>query len=192
MRVNVRQRQLELKVVFYGPGLSGKTTNLAWLHDNLPPEARGRLIQLDTEGERTLFFDYFPYDLGTVGDYDIKVDFFTVPGQSFYQATRRAVLDGVDGIIFVADSAPEREAANLLSHDDMRAALEERGRSLDEVPHVYQWNKQDLPNAVSPSVLERMLNPEKAASVTAIAAKGEGVLEAKALVLEEVLVHVSR
>ena len=106
MRVNQIRRELCLKIVYYGPGLSGKTTNLIRLHQTYPQHQRGDLVQLDTETERTLFFDYFPLSMGNIGGYRVKVDFFTVPGQSFYNATRRAVLEGVDGIVFVADSTP--------------------------------------------------------------------------------------
>ncbi len=190
MRVSVRQKQLEIKIVYYGPGLSGKTTNLAWLHQRLPSATRGKLIQLDTEGERTLFFDYFPFEMGNCGPYRVKVDFFTVPGQSFYQATRRAVLDGVDGIVFVADSDPAREDANLLAREDMETSLSQRGRPLAEVPHVYQWNKRDLPNAIPCKVLERLLNPESAPSFPAVAAQGQGVLDCQDLLLQEVLDRV--
>ncbi|MCA9569020.1 MAG: hypothetical protein KC656_14320, partial [Myxococcales bacterium] len=115
---------------------------------------------------------------------------FTVPGQSFYQATRRAVLDGVDGIVFVADSDPEREDANVLAREDMESSLAVRGRRLQEVPHVYQWNKRDLPNAVPCKVLDRVLNPEGAASLPAVASSGEGVLEAQDILLQEVLDRV--
>ncbi|MCB9683340.1 MAG: gliding-motility protein MglA [Alphaproteobacteria bacterium] len=191
MRINSRRNEIGIKIVYYGPGLSGKTTNLAWLHQRLPQDRKGDLIQLDTETERTLFFDYFPYDLGSAGDYTIKVDFFTVPGQSFYHETRRAVLDGVDGIVFVADSSPEREHANELARLDMLRSLEGRGRSLDDVPHVYQWNKRDVRQAVATRILERVLNPEGAPSFEAVASSGEGVFETQDAIVREVLDHVA-
>lgn len=192
MRINRRSQQLEIKIVYYGPGLSGKTTNLAWMHANTPEKQRGRLVKLDTETERTLFFDYFPFDLGEADGYAIKVDFFTVPGQSFYQATRRAVLEGVDGIIFVADSHVDREDANVLAREDMVASLAERGRALEDVPHIYQWNKRDVDAALSPSILDKMLNPEGVETVSAVATTGEGVLEATQLILDKVMNHVPR
>lgn len=192
MRINARKNELNLKVVYYGPGLSGKTTNLVWLHARLPVAHRGDLVQLDTETERTLFFDYFPYRLGDAGRYRIKIDFFTVPGQSFYQATRRAVLDGVDGIVFVADSDPHREQANLLAREDMVSSLAERGRELGDVPLVYQWNKRDVPKATPVSLLERLLNPEGAPAVEAVACDGVGVFETQDLLVRQVLTHVTQ
>lgn len=187
MRVNARRRELCLKIVYYGAGLSGKTTNLLSLHASYTPEARGELIRLDTETERTLFFDYFPVSFGDVGGYKVKFDLFTVPGQSFYQATRRAVLEGVDGIVFVADSSPEREEANLLARADMLRALEERNRRLDDVPHVYQWNKRDVRRPLSLRILERTLNPEGAESFEAVASSGAGVWETQEAIIRRVL-----
>ena len=187
MRVNQARKELCLKMVYYGPGLSGKTTNLVRLHQTYPNHQRGELVQLDTETERTLFFDYFPLSIGNIGGYRVKVDFFTVPGQSFYHATRRAVLEGVDGIVFVADSGLDREEANLVSREDMVHNLELARRGLDQIPHMYQWNKRDLPRAISVSTLEAMLNPEKAPSVAASAAQGTGVWETQGMILRQVL-----
>lgn len=196
MRLNAAQRELSLKIVYYGPGLSGKTSNLSHLHCSYPDEQRGRLLQLDTETERTLFFDYFPLHLGKVGGYRLKFDFFTVPGQSFYSSTRRAVLQGVDGIVFVADSSPLREEANLTSRTDMRRTLDESSRPLDTIPHVYQWNKQDLRDALSPAIMNRYLNPEGAPSLPAVAKNGVGVWETQSsivrLVMESVRAATSR
>jgi mutual gliding-motility protein MglA len=191
MRINRRRNEIGIKIVYYGPGLSGKTTNLEWLHRRLPNDRRGDLIQLATETERTLFFDYFPYSLGSSGEYAIKVDFFTVPGQSFYHETRRAVLDGVDGIVFVADSDPSREQANELARMDMVRSLADRGRDLADVPHVYQWNKRDTRSPVPVRFLERVLNPEGAPSFEAIAVSGSGVLETQDAVVREVLNRVA-
>lgn len=186
MRVNVAKRLVTVKVVYYGPGLSGKTVNLRHLHGDFPQDARGALLEFDTETERTLFFDYFPAVLGRIGEFRVKVDFFTVPGQSFYQATRRAVLEGCDGIVFVADSGEAREDANLQSRDDMVRTLGAMGRSLDEVPHVYQWNKRDLPDAMPIAWLESALNPERAPSFPAVALRGEGVWETHEGILQGV------
>ncbi|MCA8957473.1 MAG: GTPase domain-containing protein, partial [Planctomycetes bacterium] len=183
--------EINCKIVYYGPGLCGKTTNLEALHRQFPERQRGAMLQLDTETERTLFFDYFPVVLGRIAGFRVKVDFFTVPGQSFYQATRRAVLDGVDGIVFVADSSPEREHANELARLDMLRSLEGRGRSLDDVPHVYQWNKRDVRQAVATRILERVLNPEGAPSFEAVASSGEGVFETQDAIVREVLDHVA-
>ncbi len=184
MRLNPQKRTLSVKIVYDGPGLCGKTTNLEMLHRQFPDKQRGAMLQLDTETERTLFFDYFPLSLGTLGGYRVKVDFFTVPGQSFYQATRRIVLDAVDGVVFVADSAPDREDANLLAHEDLKANLGHSGKRLEDLPHVYQWNKRDLPGALPVKLLERQLNPERAPSFAASAIKGEGVWETQSALLQ--------
>lgn len=187
MRVNVAKRVMTLKVVYYGPGLSGKTTNLTQLHARVNASNRGALVQLDTETERTLFFDYFPVVLGTISGFRVKVDFFTVPGQSFYSATRRAVLESADGVVFVADSSESREEANQLSRQDMIESLASMGRPLDTVPHVYQWNKRDLPDALPVKLMERMYNPDKAPSIEASAAQGIGIMETQSLILNRVL-----
>ena len=186
MRIHAAKRLLVVKVVYYGPGLSGKTTNLVHLHEQFQSNQRGALVKLDTETERTLFFDYFPAVLGNIGGFRVKVDFFTVPGQSFYSATRRLVLDGADGVVFVADSSASREEANLQSRDDMEQTLRRYGRDLSEVPHVYQWNKRDAADAIPVRMLEKMINPEKAPSIEAVAIKGTGVRETQSKVLKAV------
>ncbi|TNE91198.1 MAG: gliding-motility protein MglA [Deltaproteobacteria bacterium] len=190
MRIHAAKRLMTLKVVYYGPGLSGKTTNLTAMHKSFADNQRGALVQLDTETERTLFFDYFPVVLGRIAGFRVKVDFFTVPGQSFYGSTRRVVLEGADGIVFVADSSERREEANLQSREDMVDALKGMGRSLDEVPHVYQWNKRDLPDAMPVSVLNGVLNPEGAPWVEAMAASGQGVMETQNAVLSAVVAAI--
>ncbi len=190
MRISAASREVSLKVVYYGPGLGGKTTNLEQLYQRCPRGQRGALVQLDTESERTLFFDYFPLVAGQLSGYKIKVDFFTVPGQSFYQATRRAVLEGADGVVFVADSGEDREGANLVARNDLVLTLGVMGRSLDSTPHVYQWNKRDLRRTIPLPVMERSLNPERAPSLTAIAARGEGVWETQAALMKLVFANL--
>ena len=190
MRIHAAKRLMSLKVVFYGPGLSGKTTNLTCLHHKFGAAQRGALVQLDTETERTLFFDYFPVVIGKIGGFRVKVDFFTVPGQSFYSATRRVVLDGADGVVFVADSSERREEANLQSRQDMVDTLNDMGRPLESLPHVYQWNKRDLKNKMPIRALEKMLNPEGAPSIPAVAMTGEGVMETHSEVLKAVVAAV--
>jgi len=187
MRINPAKNIITVKIVYYGPGLSGKTTNLLRLHERFPNTRRGALVQLDTETERTLFFDYFPLSLGKVRGYRVKVDFFTVPGQSFYHQTRKAVLDGGDGIVFVADSSPHREDANFVSREDMIANLTDMGLTLDDIPLVYQWNKRDVSGAIPESVLNTTLNPENAPSVPAIACEDKGVWETHMVLLGQVL-----
>lgn len=186
-RMNPDQHLLTLKVVYVGPGMSGKTTNLTKLHQEYPGHARGKLVQLDTEQERTLFFDYFPGDLGRIGPFKLKADFFTVPGQAFYNETRRTVLEGVDGLVFVADSHPDRSDANHVSLQNLADNLESFGRNLPDVPLVYQWNKQDLPGAVSPFALSAALNPRRLPEFPAVATRGEGVWECQEAILRLVV-----
>ncbi|MCB9793047.1 MAG: gliding-motility protein MglA [Alphaproteobacteria bacterium] len=185
MRVNSRTRTLVLKVVYYGPGMSGKTTNLRRIHDRLPEGAKGELIQLSTETERTLFFDYCPIELGRLGDFRLRVHIFTVPGQSFYRQTRGAVLNGADGVVFVADSSAARETANLSSLRDLEAQLEDQG--LSDIPVVFQWNKRDARDALPVKVLERGLNPRGAPSCEATAIADDGVTFTQALIMRAVL-----
>lgn len=192
MRINAKKQEVCLKVVYYGPGLSGKTTNLVQLHERFPGVQRGDMIKLDTETERTLFFDYFPVSYGTIGGYRLKVDFFTVPGQSFYHSTRQAVVEGADGVVFVADSHPDREAANQVSRGDLIQALLDQRMRLEDVPHVYQWNKRDAPRAMPLSLMERLLNPECAPSFQAVASAGVGVWETQTSILQLVLQQVRR
>jgi len=189
---NRAKREIALKIVYYGPGLSGKTTNLVQLHGRYPEAQRGRLVKLDTELERTLFFDYFPGSLGTVRDYAVRVDYFTVPGQSYYNITRRTVLSGADGVVFVADSDPRREQANLLAHDNLVENLRHHGLELAELPTVYQWNKRDLDRPLPVSLLEATLNPREAPSFEAVATRGEGVWETERAILKWVLKTVRR
>lgn len=186
-RVHHQKRLLTLKIVYYGPGLSGKTTNLLKLHDAYPTDERGDMLRLDTETERTLFFDYFPANLGSIGGFKLKAEFFTVPGQSFYNATRKAVLEGADGIVFVADSAEEREEANLLTLDNMNANLAEMNRTLSDIPHVFQWNKRDTKNPLSTRILNRQLNKFDAPAFEAVAFESVGVWETQTAILERVL-----
>lgn len=180
-------RQVTLKIVYYGPGLGGKTTNLVALHRAFPETQRGELVKLDTETERTLFFDYFPAQLGTLAGHSLRADLFTVPGQSFYNATRRAVLEAVDGIVFVADSGQSREEANLTAHDNMLENLTALGRDPLLVPTVYQWNKRDLPSPIPVGVLQRQLNRRSAPAFEAVATEAVGVWETQRAVLKLVL-----
>lgn len=186
-RLMQAKRILALKVVYYGPGLSGKTTNLEQLHASFPGKERGELLKLDTETERTLFFDYFPAELGTLSGFRLKADIFTVPGQSFYHTTRRVVLEGVDGIVFVADSDPRREEANVASYENMVNNLESYGRSITDVPVVMQWNKRDLPKTLSVKLMEKVLNPHGFPSIEAAALDGSGVRETHDLILKLIL-----
>lgn len=188
MGLSSQPRVLTLKVVYCGPGLSGKTSNLRRLHERMDPRRRGRLVQLETAQERTLFFDWFPLDMGRVGGVRLRVHVFSVPGQSFYALTRRAVLQGADGVVFVADSARDREAANELALSDLFRQLDELGQL--DTPLVFQWNKRDLPDALPLPVMERSLNPGGRPAVSACALAGEGVEETHRLLMREMLMRV--
>jgi len=174
--VNAATREIHCKIVYYGPGFGGKTTNVAKIHETAPSEAKGELLSIATETERTLFFDFLPLDLGEIEGYKVRFQVYTVPGQPMYERTRVAVLTGVDGVVFVADSGRERFRENLQSMEEMRRILEALGRPLDRTPLVIQYNKRDLPDAVPVPVLEARLNKWGAPHVEAIANSGEGVL----------------
>jgi signal recognition particle receptor subunit beta len=174
--VNAATREIHCKIVYYGPGFGGKTTNVAKIHETAPSEAKGELLSIATETERTLFFDFLPLDLGEVEGYKVRFQVYTVPGQPMYERTRVAVLTGVDGVVFVADSGRERFRENLQSMEEMRRILEALGRPLDRTPLVIQYNKRDLPDAVPVPVLEARLNKWGAPHVEAIASSGQGVL----------------
>jgi mutual gliding-motility protein MglA len=192
--VNHRSREVHFKIVYYGPGLGGKTTNLKRLHDRLPPERRGRLVSISTDHERTLFFDFLPVDLGTVAGFNTRFHLYTVPGQSYYRLSRRAVLQGLDGIVFVADSHPGRELANRESLEDLALNLVTTGLSPDQLrrlPRVFQWNKRDLPGAIPVERLRADLNPAGAPEFEAVASEGRGVAETLRSMCKAVLTRLS-
>jgi signal recognition particle receptor subunit beta len=173
--INSLARELNLKVVYYGPGLSGKTTSLKNLYSVLKPDSRGELISLATEGDRTLFFDFLPIHLERVNDLTIRLQTYTVPGQIFYDATRKMVLNGADGVVFVADSQRAALDANLESLDNLADNLAELGIDLDRFPMVLQYNKRDLPNALPVATLSQALNKRSSAEFESVADKGQGV-----------------
>jgi hypothetical protein len=163
--------------VYYGPGLSGKTTNLKYIHGTVPTQARGDLLSIDTETERTLFFDFLPLDLGRVHGYQTRFHLYTVPGQVLYERTRVAVLNGSDGVVFVADSQRAKLAENVRSLQELARNLTQQGKRFLEFPLVMQYNKRDLPDVLPPEVLEKYLNPMKAPAFESIAHKGVGVFD---------------
>jgi len=176
--INHRAREIHFKIVYYGPGLGGKTTNLRFLHDRLPPERRGQLISIATDHDRTLFFDFLPIELGQVNGFLTRFHLYTVPGQVYYRLSRRAVLQGADGLVFVADSHPAREQANVESLADLNAHLQSLALSaaqLSRLPRVFQWNKRDLPVALPIERLRARLNPFGAPEFEAVACQGRGV-----------------
>lgn len=175
--VNAATKTLQVKIVYYGPGLSGKTTNLEQLSTALDPERVGELMSLDTTGDRTLFFDWMPLELGQIKGFDIKIQLYTVPGQVRYNNTRKKVLSGVDGLVFVADSQVEALEQNRFSFQNLRENLAEQAIDLEDLPLVIQWNKRDLPTAAEPQELAERLNLEHYPQVEAVASEGRGVRE---------------
>ncbi|MBI1796345.1 MAG: gliding-motility protein MglA [Candidatus Eisenbacteria bacterium] len=192
--INHRAREIHFKIVYYGPGLGGKTTNLRRLHDRLPPDRRGRLISIATDHERTLFFDFLPIDLGQVNGFTTRFHLYTVPGQVYYRLSRRAVLQGADGIVFVADSHPAREEANQQSLADLAAQLVTIGMApeqLRRMPWVFQYNKRDLAGAVAVERLRAALNPGAAPEFEAVASEGRGVTETLRAICKSVLARLA-
>jgi signal recognition particle receptor subunit beta len=175
--VNRLAKEINCKIVYYGAGLCGKTANLNYIHAATKPESRGKMISLETETERTLFFDFMPIDLGKIGEYKIRFHLYTVPGQVFYDASRKLILKGCDGIIFVADSQAARIEANIESLENLEQNLAAYGSSLATVPHVIQYNKRDMPEVTSIAELRETLNLHKAPEFEAVAKTGQGVFE---------------
>jgi signal recognition particle receptor subunit beta len=190
VQINFARKEINCKIVYYGPGLSGKTTSLEVVHQRTPQGHKGELTSISTDGDRTLFFDFMPLDLGTIAGMKVKFHLYTVPGQVYYNSTRKLVLLGADGIIFVADSTPGRMDDNQQSMDNLRENLTEMGRDLNKIPLVIQYNKRDLPNPISLAELEGKLNPNKVPTFETSAKTGEGIFQAlkaiSALVLEDI------
>ncbi len=178
MQVNALTREVLVKIVYYGPGLGGKTTSLSCIHQVAPPETRGQIVSLATPVDRTLYFDFLPLRMAPVSDHHVRLQLFTVPGQVYFNATRKLVLTGADGVIFVADSQRGRQDANIESFENLVANLEEQGRDLDDMPLVIQFNKCDLDGIMPLEELEAMLNPKGVPSFSTCATSGEGVLPA--------------
>jgi signal recognition particle receptor subunit beta len=177
--INYASREINCKIVYYGPGLCGKTTNLQWIYEKTNPNAKGKLISLATETDRTLFFDFLPLELGTVRGFKTRFHLYTVPGQVFYDASRKLILKGVDGVIFVADSQVERMDANVEAIENLLVNLKSQGYDLLQIPYVLQLNKRDLPNVEPVDEMKRLLvrkNPPEP-MYEAIASKGTGVFE---------------
>jgi len=175
--VNRMTKEVNCKIVYYGAGLCGKTANLNYIHAATKPESRGKMISLETETERTLFFDFMPLDLGKIGDYKVRFHLYTVPGQVFYDASRKLILKGADGVVFVVDSQEPRLEANIESLENLESNLAAYGGSLATIPHVVQYNKRDMPSAMPIEQLREQMNLHKAPEFSAIAKTGEGVFE---------------
>jgi signal recognition particle receptor subunit beta len=175
--IDIKARQINCKLVYYGTGFGGKTTNLRQIHKKTNPKQRGQLVSLETESERTLFFDFFPMAAGKFMGFDLRFSFYTVPGQSFYNLTRKTILKDVDGIVFVSDSDPDREEANLDSYLNLQENLLEFKIELAKFPHVIQYNKRDLPEVMSVEQMRKALNLYGVPDFEAEALQGKGVFE---------------
>jgi len=190
--INYVAREINCKVVYYGPGLGGKTTNLQYIYDVTNPENKGKMISLATETERTLFFDFLPIDLGQIRGFRTRFHLYTVPGQVFYDASRKLILKGVDAVAFVADSQEERLDANLESIANLTQNLKEQGLDLGKMPYVLQLNKRDLSNAMPADYLKKLLLVKGEPVFEAIATRGVGVLETLKAVARQVLVELRK
>jgi signal recognition particle receptor subunit beta len=186
----VADREIHLKIVYYGPGLSGKTTNLAWLHEHLPASSKSELVSIEGNQDRTLFFDFLPLELPPIGDFRVRLHLYSVPGQERFGSTRAAHLRGVDGIVFVADSQRDRVAVNLASLAELESTLAALGFEPGDVPIVLQYNKSDLPGVLTRPQLDAHLNALGRPSRTAAAIDGTGVVESLRMVLEPALLRV--
>jgi signal recognition particle receptor subunit beta len=185
--INYSSKEINCKIVYYGPGLGGKTTNIKHIYSKVNPENRGKLMSLDTELDRTLFFDFLPVDLGTVKGFSVHFHLYTVPGQVYYNASRKLILKGVDGLIFVADSQIERFEDNIDSMENLNDNLIEYNKKVEEIPLAIQYNKRDLPNIVSINELEDALNPRGVFFCEGVACEGIGVFEPLKEVSKKVL-----
>jgi len=190
--INYSSREINCKIVYYGPGLCGKTTNLQYVYAKTNPEAKGKMISLATETERTLFFDFLPLSLGEIRGFKTRFHLYTVPGQVFYDASRKLILKGVDGVVFVADSQIERMEANLESLENLRTNLAEQGYDLDKIPFVIQYNKRDLPNAATAEELKRLMNPRQVPDFEASATQGNGVFDTLKAIAKLVLTELKK
>jgi signal recognition particle receptor subunit beta len=190
--INYSSREINCKIVYYGPGLCGKTTNLQYIYANTNQQAKGKMISLATETERTLFFDFLPLSLGEIRGFKTRFHLYTVPGQVFYDASRKLILKGVDGVVFVADSQVERMEANIESVENLRTNLGEQGYDLDKIPYVVQYNKRDLPNAAPMDELRGLLNPRQVPEFEAVAPKGEGVYDTLKAIARQILTELKK
>lgn len=190
--INYMAREINCKIVYYGPGLCGKTTNLQYIYERTNPNAKGKLISLATETERTLFFDFLPLSLGEIRGFKARFQLYTVPGQVFYDASRKLILKGVDGVVYVADSQIERAEANIESLENLKTNLAEQGYSLEKLPFVIQYNKRDLPNVADVAELRELLNPTGVPEFEAVARTGVGVFETLKAVAKLVLTELKK
>lgn len=190
--LNYSTREINFKIVYYGPGLSGKTTNIKSIYNKIKVDSKGKLVSLATETERTLFFDFFPLDLGTIKGYKVKFHLYTVPGQIYYSSSRKLILKGVDGVVFVADSQRERFEANIESINDMFENLKEYNIDFSGLPYVLQLNKRDLPNVTPANELITALRKKDEPVIEAVALKGDGVVGTLKAISKLIMVDVKK
>ena len=190
--INYSSREINCKIVYYGPGLCGKTTNLQFIHKKASAEQKGKLISLATESERTLFFDFLPLRLGEIKGFKVRFHLYTVPGQVFYAASRKLILKGVDGVVFVADSQIERMDANIESLEDLKINLAEQGYELERLPFTVQHNKRDLPNIAPLEEMNGLLNPNSVPWFEAVATQGRGVFETLKNIGKQILIELKK
>jgi mutual gliding-motility protein MglA len=188
--VNYHTKEINCKIVYYGPGLGGKTTNIQYIYQRTSSQNKGQMITLNTENERTLFFDFLPLDLGEIRGFKTRFHLYTVPGQVFYEASRKLILRGVDGLVFVADSQVERMEANIESYEGLEKNLADQGYDISRVPVVMQWNKRDLPNVVPVEDLQFRLNKRNFPAFEAVATNGQGVFETLKMISKSVLLNI--
>ncbi len=175
--INYVTKEVNCKIIYFGTGLSGKTTNVQYVYEQTHQDSRGKLVTLSTENERTLFFDFLPLSIGEVRGYRTRFHLYTVPGQTFYETSQQFILKGVDGVVFVVDSLSERMDANIESFEFLEKSLDVQGYDINKIPLVLQYNKRDLQGAVSLKELEATFNPMKRPSFEAVANRGQGVME---------------
>jgi len=175
--INYTTKEINCKVIYFGPGLGGKTTNIQFIYEKTQQRERGKLVTLSTENERTLFFDFLPLSIGEVRGFKTRFHLYTIPGQTFYEVSRQFILKGVDGIVFVADSQTERMEANIESFESLEKSLEKQGYDIHKLPLVFQYNKRDLPATVTIQELEATFNPMHRPYFEAIAHRGQGVMD---------------
>ena len=190
--INYAAREINCKIVYYGPGLCGKTTNIQYIYEKTNPNAKGKLISLATETDRTLFFDFLPLDLGTIKGFKTRFHLYTVPGQVFYDASRKLILKGVDGVVFVADSQEARMEANIESIKNLESNLATQGYELGKVPYVLQLNKRDLPTAIPADEMIHVLRYKNEPCFEAVAFKGVGVFDTLKAAAKQVLVELKK
>jgi signal recognition particle receptor subunit beta len=185
--INYSTKEVNCKIIYFGPGLSGKTTNIQYIYEQTQQEQRGKLVALSTENERTLFFDFLPLSIGDVRGYKTRFHLYTIPGQTFYEVSRQFILKGVDGIVFVADSQAERMEANIDSFESLEKSLEKQGYDIHKLPLVFQYNKRDLAGIVSLRELETTFNVMQRPCFEAVANRGQGVMETLQTISQSVI-----